>query len=913
MFTLLGNTNFTFKNTDTYFTNPDNSAEDRTFRDDSTNIYTATFFNDINIMSLFVDYTYHALYSEVITNINTSIIDKIILNDPEPKNNVHIKPLVGDENVFLIFKGGSLMKHNFDTNFAAKLADNNLMNSTIQNVINKYFRPGETHNLTDFNIDLEIINPRPVRDANNVNLPNTARTFVENILNSKFKISDTDYSLFINSEHNNRFLIFNNICTRYLGSALDTITMRFDRYFNHVNNDNFDLNHPEHYLHQSDACTYDPNYYNDELLLRLKNFLNNNANIEAILNNDPQIIAEITQNMDIRIFLSNCFAQNEFIRQELFERERNNRNILNGNIIMNNDLFVLYDVVNILTLILYIFKLNNTIILNSIDFLDNGEMVDGDLITFDVLEEFIDNYKIKIRNIVEYKFRVIVHNNFYTLNKINQFKTNLRIGFRAMHGNPDYTGIKYKLTNEPNFYKTKVKKIRINNNIQNINDNDFNFEPKKSVVLTSSSDPFRGIESKVLKNAENDILKLHYITYNNVIRQTFANGKVVNDFDLLRSKFNITIHNDYFDRLDDNDVPIIPADPNAVENRHSFPSEFIDVSIVRYDDTAKHFFFDEVQKNFYKPYKTEILNNANNHRSLVYSYSPVQLTEDLFYVLTTKDILEPWIDKKYKKRIVRGVVLINFVINLYQHIQQIQNVFNQNMNHVYNQNIWGPQPNRQLLAPQPILNDYVSFFKYITKLFDNIRTNNVSNINRFTTFLKNYDPLDQNDIIRKRNYIISIKENLEDLLYHNSEIPIINIDHKYFIVADILKTMLFWNKLYFSGNNILVDILNNMRIFYHLVPTLHVNNIQATKDKFRTFIRILFDYGFKTLFLFDERDGIQYDDYNNDNDNNIFNNIEDKNFQQPLNNRNNRNNREENYFNKYLKYKTKYLNQNKKL
>ncbi len=888
MFSLLNKSNFLFKKNDTHLINPEDGESDvRAIRDKSTDLYTERFFDNINILSLFLDYTFHELYSQVITNINLTLVNKINLVNPivhddddaaaervevvegeerEYNEHIHIKPLVGDENVFLIFKGGSLMKQNFDRHLADIRANNNLMDSTIQTVIDKYFLPRQIHNLSEFNVNLETNNDQVFEGR-----PNTARTFIEQALNSKFKISDTDYSLFINTEHNDRFLIFNNICTKHLGSALDTITRKFDNYFNHVINgniyrpDRLDQNYEEYILHDSDSCVYDPNYTTSELLLRLKTLLDNNVNIDRILNNDPVIGAELDNNLHIRAFLTIAFAYSACINRELIERGtppiRINHN--NGFRLKNNDLYQIYDDINILTLILYIIKISND--KDNINFHTTNLEGGLDLVTQESLSEVITNYKKKVKNIVDYKFRVLVRNNFYTNDKINDFKNDLAREFRQMHNNRDYNGIKCRRSNDPNYYKQKVSKIRINPLIQNITPDNFVFEPRKSCVKTASSDPFKNVSNGVLKNNDGtELLKIHYITYNNAIRQTLANGKVINDFDLIRSKFNITIPNEFIDYLDENNQVVPPEDPTI---NFTVPSEFIDVSIVRYDDTARKFFFDEAAKNFYKPHKNEIQfhdQDDNIRNIIVHSYSPLQLTEDLFYVLTTKDILEPWIDKKYKKRIIRGVFLVNLVIHLYGIIRHVDNDEQlnliQNPQQDYNRDIWGEPPNRNLVQHPPILNDFTIFFRYVMNLYDNIINNrDVPNVNLFLNFLQNYNPNDQNDITRKRNYINSIYENIDDLLSVNSEIPIINIDHKYYIVMDILKTMLFWNKLYFINDPNLIDILNKMRLFYHITP-LNQQNINNVKLNFIRFIRILFDYGIKTLFLFDTREGPQYID-----------------------------------------------------
>src|SRR5258706_4734942 len=84
----------------------------RIFRDLSTDIFNNVFFKDNNLLVYFIDYTYHKIYSSLILNLNKNLI-----NYSNNNRNVNLKPINGNEDIILIFKGGTLMNRAFENFF----------------------------------------------------------------------------------------------------------------------------------------------------------------------------------------------------------------------------------------------------------------------------------------------------------------------------------------------------------------------------------------------------------------------------------------------------------------------------------------------------------------------------------------------------------------------------------------------------------------------------------------------------------------------------------------------------------------------------------------------------------------------------------------------------------------------------
>lgn len=152
---------------------------------------------------------------------------------------------------------------------------------------------------------------------------------------------------------------------------------------------------------------------------------------------------------------------------------------------------------------------------------------------------------------------------------------------------------------------------------------------RRDMIVCSSNNTLMQIKNKECEDSGR-----HYVTFNNII---YIRQPVSVCFDLMRIKFNTTC-NEVFTK-------------NKVAQRLSIPSEFIDVSIPRYQDTSLGMFLkhDKVYDMRYTDETTDV--------SLV-SYDLEEICSDLQYVLFEQNYYCPWLDRKYEKRLFRLMFML---------------------------------------------------------------------------------------------------------------------------------------------------------------------------------------------------------------------------------------------------------------
>ena len=158
----------------------------------------------------------------------------------------------------------------------------------------------------------------------------------------------------------------------------------------------------------------------------------------------------------------------------------------------------------------------------------------------------------------------------------------------------------------------------------------------------------------------------HYISYNSIIYAESITEPVANKvkFDLARIKFNVELSTNYTrttTSLGSNTSSIYTSDYGFIceydtieTNKLNIPSEFIDVSIPDFIDTTGQHYIKTLNKNN-EPHRLADKKNDLH----VYSYSLLQIAEDLENVLFTQNIqILPWLDSKYEKRLNRLVLFL---------------------------------------------------------------------------------------------------------------------------------------------------------------------------------------------------------------------------------------------------------------
>ncbi len=764
----------------TFDDSSDNDVAVRIFRDMTTDIYTEVFFDNNQVLEHFLDYTFHVLYSTIMKSINQEIINHNIANQDD-----HVKPLTGLETIYLLFKGGTLMSMLYKRFFNDIIQNN--QTTTIEEIQN-HFGVQLKNFKFDFDSNTEI--------GNN----DTFDNFMNNIIMKKFAISDTDYSLLISTITHERWLILHKFATILLGKGFDIMTNNFDMYYNNVLldvNENYDMTIPNTTDDESFKC---PTY-----LIKLKEILDDNDVVQQIIDsNDPNnILNTYPLNNELNINI-NCGDFFDFLPD-----------FINQNINNETQIYLLYYQIEFITLLTYIKYLN------------------PNYMPLHDLNNIYNNLVNRVDSLVTKKLNNLKQANFYTRDKIQLLKQKL---------SDKYTAIQAGFINDPNgkdkrFYDPKIEKLSRTNklqpdvNIYELNPNNtytpdsFSVNPRVSGLVLSENNAINNLKMMIfdgntntpntpntpnITNITNNYKtykrkrvhtipeyqslnkgKIHYMTYNTIIAKYRYNQQICTDFDLMRSKFNVELENGFI-RMNGEDIEA------------KIPSEFIDVSIPRYYDSSLKHFSSHLKHNDNMPCKIKIGN------TLLYCYSPEEILIDLQYVITCQNSIEPWLDKKYAKRIIRIVVFLIIVYKSNNSLDNLKKFFDL-FNKIF------------LYTNNAIELPYDDLAKFITR-------NNTELPDNMTKYLK----------ITHTNY----EQWIENKITSN----IINLDITNENLELLLNNVIFWLFSYYLSNDKLVNIVNKIGYLY-LQKTNHTNiTINDTRLKFQTLVNILFDYGYKLLY-----------------------------------------------------------------
>ena len=578
----------------------DNQTAWRVFRDTTTTAYVQTYFNTPEVLAAFIDYTYHAIFSHIILNMNKKIIE---YTKQSPK--YHIKPICGRENAFLLFKGGTLMNILYSDHlktFIDKYAGMNM-----QQVIASLGLPvdAQDEDKKDEDEDLQNINYSNISGLNvdletgkTVDLPDTFGTFFGTLLKKKFAVSDTDYSLYINADTSERFDILHKFAIIELAGALEQMANKFESYFIAVKNQG----HPPDLLANGEDSSEDIQYKHSDILIILKQFVSEYNPILA-----PVHVPQAT--------IENCEACIQQIKD-----------------IPTTNLYHLYDQIQILDLLLYLE--NNGLRIFAENDLQN-------------LRNLVEN---KILRYINKKWGNLLTEQYYTDDKNKLLLEKLASAFNVFRTDPDNKMMQPKY--EKRFTPGKVPEISIQKyqlnptplkdaNVADVyyKDTDFKITTRQSALVYTSANPIIHVDI-----GSSDPMRIHYITHNTIINK--ARFDSVLNFDLMRIKFNVIADDTMFETVPEKKTVYLP-------------SEFIDVSIPRFEDSMRlQFFEDMIIKNQSVPPLICIPTIGKVSSPIVYGYDPEIIAHDLEHTLSGDARCEPWGDLKYQKRLIRLIVFI---------------------------------------------------------------------------------------------------------------------------------------------------------------------------------------------------------------------------------------------------------------
>lgn len=322
-------------------------------------------------------------------------------------------------------------------------------------------------------------------------------------------------------------------------------------------------------------------------------------------------------------------------------------------------------------------------------------------------QEHLNNYRetlnnddldevIKIQNMHEHISILFEH--FYTESKINEFKTRVAQKNIELRNNLNEQGIILKEKSSNSLIKYRYLNNEINNNTIEINKrintsilvvNDLvNIAPVKLYGVENTVNPKRlynidlnNLEPIPDPNGNPENKNYHYMTTNNTVFNNLIGNNVIINFDLIRLKFSTnlinTIENSLEREMQINDngfgnmINIEHEDNYEDIESFKIPSEFIDVSIPRYNDTLleisnTHHMEDEnfidIELPFINLVHEELEIGEVRHLSIDYIIS--DLVDTLF---SHNGSIIPFMDVKYTKRIFRLIFFFFYKIwNTYQ-------------------------------------------------------------------------------------------------------------------------------------------------------------------------------------------------------------------------------------------------------
>lgn len=505
--------------------------------------------------------------------INSKICTEI--NDYLTSN--HYAPLTGEENVYFVFKGGNVMNHFMELHLAS--IENIFKKIPLKNVSRKYQIKLDDPTLTNFD-----------------------DYFTK--LKENFKISDVDYSLYVRASSHARFLLIHEGSLRILARALDQISIHFDSIYESMKpaqlidvlDTNDDVNDEDPFVER---------YHQLKELMIDERFTPYWNIIKKELNNTPfnQISAHKLNKEYFDAIMKSILDGVEFVNQ------------------INTDTSYLTKIYQLITVIQYLQTIKYLGIENSNYNINVSNVTNLD----SELKSHLDNLLMK-------KYDHLRVSEFYTVEKINQLKTDLMAALDKLVNEERYEEINNGLKVERTKYQL-VKTPQMD---------DLQILKRGNFIVKSNNNP---LEQELSFNTDES--KFHYLTFNNIINITRATNKL--NFDLMRIKFNVKAVNHIFkvnDKLKD----------------VSIPSEFIDVSIPFYDDVAGQHY---INHSAYHLTKISLRNETIKRNIIVQAYGLDDLVHDLSYVLFGQNYFVPWLDPKYNKRIIRFI--FNGIVDAYHH------------------------------------------------------------------------------------------------------------------------------------------------------------------------------------------------------------------------------------------------------
>jgi len=618
----------------------------RYLKDTTTDEFVDVFLNENDNINIFIQFLYDVLIIEILPSINNEIYSFLNKSSNDAnKDNIEYYYNSNIECVKLLFKGGTLM-----------------------NVYQKYL--------------FKYLSVEKGIDLNNTKIKDDKGN--EYNISEKFKNSDTDTNIFIDSYNKSKFNFLYSIISKLLVNTLCSISYILDIFVgNETNKNDFIAVLKKKYQEQYEKLD-DP--------------------LKHILSKDKFKFEKLNKLDDININLKeNCLK--EYIRDINKDLYKNkilvvfqkisiyniiifiNINFLKKHPIKNIEL--ISELINVLKTCIYIINFDDIekeyicqIIDNYVNYLEcikicriiNLDIIYHDFNTtkFDKLkEQIVAKYNDKKQNANEYFYKKenkkyykfcdnditkemifpIARDDFLLSNLNNQYYSNIEIDKKRSES------YNYFNANLNKLYCKKQQGGGVNpNNLEYVHNNEFNEQIYVNMLKEQQNIDIE-IDSNLQLSQYNQGSNYHYISINTSIIQNISSFKFTNDFDLYRIKLNLE-GNDILKEYNDKNF----LEPHIIKNA-LIPSEILDVSISKYNDSTRIEHSNELKQkedgyNIYnvETKKLNLLNTTDYLLSNINIYNSSELMHDLSLVLFSQNpntFITPWEDLKYGKRLLR--------------------------------------------------------------------------------------------------------------------------------------------------------------------------------------------------------------------------------------------------------------------
>lgn len=754
----------------------------RVFKDISTDSFVNNIFNEKKKLFNFVDYTFYSIFTKIPKIHKSLYLNGYFMNTTEY--------------LTVIFKGGNTMSFFFDIIINAIAEKNSDIFNEKLNKIHEY--------LSSHNVDLKIIDD----ELFYLKSDNTIKDFFTD-QKKKFKISDVDFTMYINTNDPVKYSIISQLYNKILINSLVDIRTFFDSYYLNVKNMDYDQDLENIKLNEYLPFKSNDSPYNNYIKI-FEVLIENikSSNMQNFYNTSNDKVIKYYSNK-IEIDFIQIFFNQQFRVIEILLKGCDEKNFLNSkgkyySEITNIRLMTIIS--EYLELLQIYFNIHKKHTLKS-------TVQDLLIITRKIINHHLSNKK-----------RLIIDSNMYNIDSINNFIIDIASKYNK-ETNPTLYNTKYATSFDKKEIIQKINLVRENpnsnltftkyNNEDNINNdinNDLDILPKSDVLSYSIND------ISLYSNNDYENKYYHYISYNNSIYNSYE--QFSRKFDLFRIKFNIKITK-----------PIIKID-DKIKKEYNIPSEFVDVSIPAFPDINRKYFYSEVQEE-----GINILRYSDGSTNYYWNtYSIHQLFDDLLKILFGPTIV-PWYDSKYDKRITRLLLLFSFY-----KIEKNINKSNSSCEWIC------------------FLTDVLKLTNELYIYTSQINVDNLFSVESLKPFVlgKNYnfEYSDDQSITIQKYILDNVFYKLNELGYNQT----IKIDEYYSDFELIIRFLIFYS--YSMKKSCFPDVFNNLRNISGLLPyepnkTIikdgrEINIIDYNNSKFKELLKIMTNTISVILFILNE-------------------------------------------------------------